>query len=43
MQMGNKYIRNRYNNKMNWSHILYQLTGCVPIHRYEYMERAIRN
>ena len=34
MQMSSKYIRNRYNNKTNWSHILYQLTGCVPIHRY---------
>ena len=23
MQMGSKYIRNRYNNKTNWSRILY--------------------
>ena len=25
MQMGSKYIRNRYNNKTNWSRILYLL------------------
>ena len=25
MQIGSKYIRNRYNNKTNWSRILYLL------------------